>query len=81
MIKTTDYFKMSIDELLTINKESGWTREECKIYDEGLQIVWYDSQEEMKEDRESLQRYLDRHDFHIKEELLTINERIAVILY
>ena len=81
MIKTTDYFKMSANDLLSINEESGWTREECKIFDEGLQVSWYDTVEEMQEDRENLQRYLDRHDFHIKEELLTISGEIAVILY
>lgn len=80
-IKTTDYFNMSVEELLKTNVESGWTREECKIYDEGVQVAWYDDIEEMQEDLSNLQRYLDTHDLHIKEILSTINERIVVIIY
>lgn len=81
MIKTTEYFNMAIDELLVVNKESEWTREECKIYDDGVQIAWYDSEKEMVEDEENLQQYLDRHDLCIKQVLLTINERIAVVIF
>lgn len=80
-VKTTDYFNMSLEDLIAINTESMWTREECKIYDEGLQVAWYDDEEEMREDANNLQRYLDTHDLHIKEVLLTINERLAVIIY
>ena len=53
MIKTMEYFKMSIDELLHINnKESGWTREECKIYDDGTHITFFDSVEEYEKEKE-----------------------------
>ena len=80
MIKTTEYFGMEIDELLATNKESGWTREECKIYDDGLEVVWYDNEQEMEEDKEKLQEYLQQKGYEIKHILLTINERIAIVL-
>lgn len=81
MIKTTEYFKMGIDELLSTNKESGWTREECKIYDDGLEIIWYDNEQEMAEDEEKLSEYMNRKEYDIKHVLLTINERLAVVLH
>lgn len=80
MIKTIEYFGMEIDELLATNKESGWTREECKIYDDGLEVVWYDNEQEMEEDKEKLQEYLQQKGYEIKHILLTINERIAIVL-
>lgn len=80
MIKTTERFKMGIDELLVVNKESGWTREECKIYDDGLEIVWYDNEQEMTEDKAQLEEYLQQKGYEIKHVLLTINERLAVVL-
>ena len=80
MIKTTDYFNMSIDELL-INRGDGYTREECKILDDGIKVTFFDSIEEYKQEKEEHYKWIMNCDprFELKAELLMINERVAVI--
>lgn len=53
MIKTTEYFNMSADELLEIRNEYGYTREECKILDDGIKVTFFDSLEEYEEEKEA----------------------------
>ncbi len=80
MIKTTEYFNMSIDELLT-TRDSGYTREECKIFDDGLKVTFFDSIEEYEKEKEDHHKWVMTCDsrFELKAELLMINERVAVI--
>ena len=79
-IKTTEeYFKLSSDELLEV-KEDGFTKEECKLFDEGLEIVFFDSKEELNEEKEELNQYVESRRYEVRAILKTINERLAVIL-
>lgn len=81
MTKTTDYFNMSVDELLTIRNEYGYTREECKIFDDGIKITFFDSVEEYEKEKEDYKNWINSCDsrLELKAELLTVNERVAVI--
>lgn len=79
-MKTThEYFHNNLIDMLETNQH-GYTREENLLYDEGLEVVFFDSEEEMKEEQKELQEYMQRKRYEIKETLKTINERIAVIL-
>lgn len=80
MIKTTEYFNMSIDELLT-TRGSGYTREECKILDDGLHVTFFDDSKEYDLEKEDYQNWIKRAypEMELKAELITINQRIAVI--
>ena len=80
MKTTQEYFNMTIDELLKANKESGYTIEECLLFDSGLQIVFFDSEKEMQSEQEQFNQYIQSKKFEIKDTVETINKRIAVIL-
>lgn len=80
-IKTTqEYFGLSLDELLEIRNEYGYTREECKLYDEGLEIVFFDSEKEFQDEEEQFKKYMESKRYEIKVKLKTINERLAIVL-
>lgn len=83
-IKTTqEYFNMTIDELLEIKNEQGYTREECKLFDDGVTVTFFDDEKEFTHEMKSVggfQEYMDIHKYEIKVILKTINERIAVVL-
>lgn len=86
-IKTTrEYFNKTDDELLEIRDESiafkkvGFTKEECLLYDEGLEVVYFDDEEDMKAEQEEFNQYIQSKKYEIKATLETINERIAVVL-
>ena len=86
MIKTTEYFNMTVDELL-VERGNGYTREECKILDDGIKITFFDSVEEYEKEKEEFQNWIkecdakcaDDYKLTLKVELLMINERVAVI--
>lgn len=44
MKTTTEYFNMSKEELIKIRNEYGYTREECKLLDEGIKITFLESE-------------------------------------
>lgn len=79
MKTTQEYFNLSIDDLLVTN-EYGYTREENKLFDSGLEIVFFDSLEEMESEKEQFEKYMCSKEYEIKDIVKTINERIAVIL-
>lgn len=81
MIKTTDYFKMEEAQLLQTDKETGWTRESNKIYDEGVEVVWYQNEFEMKSDSPNLCKYLLDREYAIKNILETLEGKLAVLLH
>lgn len=80
MKTTQEYFNMSIDELL-VDRGHGYTREECKILDAGIKITFFDNTEEYNREKEEHQKWVNNCDsrLELKAELITINERIAVI--
>lgn len=79
-IKTTqEYFNKTIDELLVANKYN-YTREENLLYDSGDRISFFDSLEELKNEKTEYESYIKNYRLEIKDIVKTINERIAVIL-
>lgn len=86
-IQTTQkYFNKTVDELLEVRNEYGYTREECLLFDDGIKIVFYDDKKEMAAEKDLLKEYMKSasgnpdYDMEIKAILQTINERIAVVL-
>ena len=57
VIKTTDYFNKSIEELSELRNDGTWTREECLICDDGLKIVFYSTLENLQNDYEEYPIY------------------------
>jgi hypothetical protein len=89
IITSQEYFNLSINELLEIRNEYDYTREECKLFDDGEGVIFFDDIEELKENLsqgerfgngESLQHYINRKEYKIKAIVKTINERLAIIL-
>lgn len=79
MLNTQKWFKLSIDELLETNSD-GYTKEERLLFDNGLEVIFFDDIEEMKSERENLMKYNNEKNYDIKLILKTINERIAIVL-
>ena len=79
LIKTTDYFKMGIDELLERDRYA-WTKEEYFLMAEGDDVIFYSDMKEYEEDKENLVSYAKENGYHITKTFLTIDERVAVIL-
>lgn len=80
MKTTQQYFNLTIDELLAIRNEYGYTKEECLLFDDGVEIVFFDSEKELAEEKQDFDSYLKSKEYEIKETVKTINKRIAVIL-
>ena len=72
---------MTADALLEIRNQYGYTREECKILDDGIKITFFDSAKEYEEEKEDFVKWINGWDsrLELKAELLTINERVAVV--
>lgn len=51
MKTTQEYFNLSVDELLTIKNKFGYTKEECLLLDEGIEIIFFDNEEELEEEK------------------------------
>ena len=79
LIKTTDYFKMGIDELLETDRYA-WTKEERLLIAEGDDVIFYSDMKEYEEDKENLVSYVKENGYYITKTFLTVNERVAVIL-
>ena len=80
MKTTSEYFNKSTDELLITRNDAGYTKEECLLLDDGLEIVYFDDEKEMQGEKEEFDKYINSKSFVIKDIVLTINERLAVIL-
>ena len=78
MKTTIEYFGLDADALLQEN-EVGYTKEENLLFDSGSEIVFFDH-EEMESEKEEFAEYVKSREYEIKETLITINGRIAVIL-
>lgn len=84
IIKTTDYFNKSIEDLSQI-RNTDWTREECLIEDSGLVTYYFSKLETLKEDFTAIQEYAKnkKYDEIIVLEMLvknTNNNKYVVIL-
>ena len=80
MKTTQEYFNLSLEKLLEIRNEYGYTKEECLLFDDGAEIVFFDSEKELENEKEEFNNYIQSKEYEIKETVKTINERIAVIL-
>lgn len=45
---TTEYFNMTTEELQKVRNEYGYTREECKLFDEALKVSFFPNIEQYK---------------------------------
>ena len=75
---TREYFNLTIGELLEQN-EYGYTKEENLLYDKGLSVTFFDDMNEYIEEKEAFIHYLSKRELEVFVELITINERIAVV--
>lgn len=57
IIKTTDYFNKTIDELSELRNDNTWTREECLICDDGLKVCFYSTLENLESNYEETTNY------------------------
>ena len=75
MRTTQEYFNMSKEELQEIRNEYGYTREECKLLDEGLEVHFCSDEQSSVEDA----NWLRRQGYTIERVLKMIDGRVAVI--
>ncbi len=78
--KSTEYFDMTDDELLKDWNEYGYTREECKLFDEGLNVTFFDDMEELESEAEQFSKWIKSQRYEVKVLIETVNGRIAVVL-
>ena len=79
MKTTIEYFNLSMDELLVTN-EYGYTKEENLLFDDGLRVLFFDDEKELKTEKTDIEAYMNTYNYEVKTILKTINERIALIL-
>ena len=79
-IRTTqEYFNLNVDQLID-NDLTEYTKEEKLIFDEGLEVVFFDDEKEMKGEQKELDQYIKSKRYEVKAMLKTVNGRISVIL-
>ena len=86
IIKTTDYFNKSIEELSELRNDGTWTREECLICDDGLKIVFYSTLENLQKNYEKTVSYYKSIKMEVKAVLEmqvpnTNNNKYAIVFY
>jgi hypothetical protein len=78
---TKEYYNLTIDELLTIKPNNyDYTKEENLLFDEGEEIIFFDSEIELQKEEAQLNDYINSKRYDDVKILKTINERLAVIL-
>lgn len=79
-IRTTqEYFNLNVDQLID-NDLTEYTKEEKLIFDEGLEVVFFDDEKEMKGEQKELDQYIKSKRYEVNAVLKTVNGRISVIL-
>lgn len=78
--KSTEYFGLTDDELLENRNEYGYTREECKLFDDGLNVTFFDDMEELEEEAEQFGSWIESQRYEVKALVETVNGRIAVVI-
>lgn len=86
IMKTTDYFNKSIEELSELRNDGTWTREEYLICDDGLKIVFYSTLENLRKDYEETVSYYKSIKMEVKAVLEmqvpnTNNNKYAIVFY
>ena len=77
--KSTEYFGLAENELLEECNEHGYTREGCKLFDDGLNITFFDSMEKLETEAEQFSEWLESWGYEVKALVETVNRRIAVV--
>lgn len=77
VITTTKYFGMSAEDLEEVKNDYGYTREDSKILDEGVDVTFFDRRGSIKEDE--IQDYSKQTGLKLKAILRTTDNRYAVI--
>ena len=80
MKTTQEYFNKTVSELVENWNEEGYTKEECLLFDDGLKVIFFDDEAELENEKEEIEKYCKLYGYEIKEKVLTVNERIAMIL-
>lgn len=78
--ESTKYFKLNVDELLELKNEYGYTREECKLFDDGDEVVFFDDIKELADEQNDFNKYISNKRYTVKSIVKTINRRLAVVL-
>ncbi|PKR82883.1 hypothetical protein [Heyndrickxia camelliae] len=80
-IKTTvEYFDKDIDELLETRSDTMYTKEENLLFDEGLNVTFFDDMEEYEFEQDQFEEWMTSRGMELKALLKTINGRIAAVL-
>lgn len=79
MKTTREYFKNNLIDLLVTN-QYGYTREENLLFNEGLEVVFFDDEKDIEDEKEEFEQYIEEKGYEVKVILKTINERIAYVL-
>lgn len=76
---TQEYFGMTTEQLSEVRNEHGYTREDNKMLDEGLEVHWYDDLKTIEDETEEMQSYLKESGMELKAILKTVNNQYVVI--
>ena len=79
MKTTREYFKNNLIDLLVTN-QYGYTREENLLFNEGLEVVFFDDEKDIEDEKEEFEQHIEEKGYEVKVILKTINERIAYVL-
>jgi len=79
IIKTTDFFGATIDELLKLD-ELGGTVEEDFLFGHGENVAYFDDLKEYEEEKKDFEQWMCEHEYDVKEVFETINGRLAFVL-
>lgn len=75
-----EYFNTDDKTLLSDGNNYGYTREECKLFDEGLKVHFCEDTEEYEKEKEDVIKwYKESQGLDLVIELETINKRIAMV--
>jgi len=77
--KSTEYFGLTEEEILKDWNEYGYTREECKLFDDGLNVTFFDDMKELETEAQQFGEWLESQRYEVKALVETVNRRIAVV--
>lgn len=77
---TENYFGLPKEELLKVVNGAGYTREECKILDDGLKINFYENMDSFNDmEGEDITYYAETYNYEVKQVLEMASGRIAIV--
>lgn len=79
MKTTTEYFNMSKEELMKIRNEYGYTREECKLLDEGVKVDFLNKESDENTIKDEIEWCINNLKLELSEILKMTDGRISII--